>query len=139
MTLSTEGKLGLAMRFAARRGQSGGSYVEPHWTKDLPLIVRAMVLADKTLFVAGPPDLIDEEETFSKLVARDPRVGEILAQQDAALEGDQGALLWAIDAKTGEKLAELKLKSLPTWDGLAAAGGRLYLTTADGELICLGK
>jgi outer membrane protein assembly factor BamB len=30
--------------------------VDLHWTKDLPLFARAIVLADDTLFVAGPPD-----------------------------------------------------------------------------------
>jgi hypothetical protein len=35
------------------------------WKIDKPSIqVRAMVLTDKTLFVAGPPDIIDEEENF---------------------------------------------------------------------------
>ena len=36
-----------------------------HWSRQTPLYVRAMVLTDKTLFIAGPPDIIDEEQVFS--------------------------------------------------------------------------
>ena len=25
------------------------------------------------------------------------------------------------------------------WDGMAASGGRLYLSTADGQVVCLGE
>lgn len=37
----------------------------------------------------------------------------------------------------GSKLAEMKV-GVPAWDGLAAAGGRLYLSTEDGSVVCLG-
>jgi len=38
----------------------------------------------------------------------------------------------------GRMLAERKVPP-PVWDGLAVAGGRLYLATADGKILCLGK
>ena len=38
----------------------------------------------------------------------------------------------------GRKLAEMEL-GLTAWDGLAAANGRLYLTTEGGKVICLGQ
>ena len=41
-------------------------------------------------------------------------------------------------AKDGSTLGEQTLVQ-PVWDGLAAAGGRLYLTTMDGRLLCLGQ
>ena len=69
----------------------------------------------------------------------DPKVAEKLRQQNEALLGDQGGILWVVDATSGKKLAELKLKSLPAWDGLAAANGRLFLSTADGKIICFGE
>ena len=31
------------------------------------------------------------------------------------------------------------LSSLPAFDGLSAAAGRLYLATKDGKVICFGK
>ena len=138
-TTAAQGKLGGAMRFASRPQRSGGSFIQHHWTKDLPLLARAMVLADKSLFVFGPPDIIDEEESFRRLVSRDPKIQQRLADQEAALRGDQGAVLQVISTDDGQKLAEYALGSLPVWDGLAAAGGRLYYATTDGKVICLAK
>jgi outer membrane protein assembly factor BamB len=57
-------------------------------------------------------------------------------QQEAALDGRDGALLWAVSAADGGKLAEYKLDAPPVFDGMAAAGGRLYLSTVDGHLQC---
>ncbi len=93
-----------------------------------------MALADKTLFVAGPPDIVDEEDAFFAL--EDAAVLEKLAEQSALLAGKEGALLWAVSAADGQKLAVYKLDSLPVWDGMIAAGGKLYLTTMNGEAIC---
>ena len=135
----TEGKVAGAMRFSGRQAQQGGgSFVSPSWKQDVPLLVRAMVMADKTLFIAGPPDLINEEETFKQLTEDDPKVAELLAKQDAALKGAQGGVLMAISSTDGKRLGELKLPSLPTWDGMAAADGKLFLSTTDGRVLCLG-
>ena len=79
-------------------------------------------LAKDKLFVAGPPDVIPEDDPL------------------AAFEGRMGADLWAISAKTGEKLAEIQhLKAPPVYDGLIAADGCLYLSTLDGRVQCFGK
>jgi len=91
------------------------------WSVKVPLRVRAMVLAGKTLFVAGPPDVAPPDDPW------------------AAFDGKLGAELWAVSAEDGEKLSELKLKSVPVFDGMAAAGGRLYVATADGVLRCFGR
>ncbi len=99
-----------------------------------PLQVRAMVLAGGTLFVAGPPDVLDEEAAVARRFADD--VQKQLADQDAALAGKKGATLWAVSAEDGKRLCEVKLDANPVWDGLAAAGGRLYLSTTDGKVRC---
>jgi len=111
--------------------------VTHHWTKDLPLFARAMVLADETLFIAGPPDVIDEDQAFKQIHA--PETKARLADQVAAYEGKKGALLCAVSATNGEKLAELELDAPPVFDGMAAAAGRLYLATTDGEVLCLAE
>ena len=98
--------------------------------------MRAMVLADKTLFIAGPPDLVDEEEVFKR--PDDPALRKKLTEQVAALEGRKGALLWAVSTSDGKKTVEYQLESPPTWDGMAAAGGRLYLSTTNGQVLCMG-
>ena len=157
---SAEGKIGKALRFAPVRrragrnpgakkpgvkkpavrkkrpsGGRGGYHVQHHWTKDLPLMVRAMVQAGDTLFIAGPPDLVDEEEANRSLGTK--KIQSQLADQDAALMGRKGALLWAVSTKDGSKLGELRLPVPPAWDGMAAARGRLYYSTVDGGVICL--
>lgn len=109
--------------------------VQYKWkVEDPSLQVRAMVVADKTMFVAGPPDIINEEDAFFAM--DDQAVRAKLAEQSAMLKGKGGAIMWAVDTKSGKKLAEYKLESLPAWDGMIAAQGNLYLTTMDGEVIC---
>ncbi len=135
-----KGHTGGGLAFVGRvtnANRSGGSFVKHHWAEDVPLIVRAMAGASGTLFIAGPPDVIDEEETFRKLTERDQAVHAALAKQDAALNGAQGAILLAVDAKSGKTLAEYRLDSLPVWDGMALTPGRLYLSTTDGKVRCL--
>ena len=132
------GQRGGAMKFVGRPARVGGSFVKHRWNVDLPLLVRAMVKAGPTLFVAGPPDLVDEEESFRLLVNREGTIAAKLARQDAALAGSEGGMLRAISASDGKTTAEMKLKSLPVWDGLVAARGRLYMATIDGSVVCLG-
>jgi len=105
------------------------------WARDIPLHVHAIALADRTLFVAGPPVVADEEKVFDSL--DDPTTRAELAEQDAALAGRSGALLWAVAAADGTRLAEYRLEAPPAWDGLAAARGRLYLATIDGKVLCM--
>ncbi len=112
------------------------SATDIRWSQDKPpLLARAMVLANRTLFVAGPPDVADEVLAFRK--PDDPAVQKARRQQEAALENRSGALLLAVSASDGKKLAEYKLDSAPTWDGMAAASGRLYLSTMDGRVLCM--
>ena len=135
------GKFKRGMKFAGgkaggKKQPASGSFVKKKWESDIPLYARAMALAGKTLFVAGPPDLINEEETFKKIMDKDPKVAEELLRQNEALLGEQGGILWVADATTGKKLSEIRLETLPAWDGLAAANGRLFLSTVDGKVIC---
>jgi outer membrane protein assembly factor BamB len=105
------------------------------WSDDLAVQATAMALADKTLFVAGPPDVIDEERATQSL--NDPETRQKLAEQEAALEGQRGSALVAVSAADGRKLAAYRLDSAPVFDGLAAANGRLYLSMLDGRVLCL--
>lgn len=142
LATAVPGRSGKALRFAGKAkagGKSSGSFVEPHWTKDAPLFVRAMVKAGPTLFLVGPPDIVDEAETFERLKNRDVSVEAVLAEQDALLNGSQGSMLRAVSAKDGSRISDLQLDSLPIWDGLAAAQGQLFLSTQDGTVICLGE
>jgi outer membrane protein assembly factor BamB len=111
---------------------------DTRWSREkLPLLVRAMVLADGKLFMAGPPNVADEKAAFFEPDA--PANREALAQQQAAWEGRKGGLLRVVSAADGEKIAEYNLESVPVWDGMAAANGRLYLATNDGKVVCFDK
>jgi hypothetical protein len=48
-------------------------------------------------------------------------------------------MIRAVSVEDGATLGEYPLTSLPVWDGLVAAGGRLYLSVLDGSVICLGE
>ncbi len=136
-----EGKFGQAIQFTAKGGgaKAPESLVKPKWTADVPIYVRGMVLAGSSLFVVGPPDLIDEESTFKQLSERDQQVQAALSAQHEALNGSQGSILLAVNIDTGETLNRTELNSLPSWDGLSGAYGKLFLTTLDGKVMCFGK
>jgi hypothetical protein len=102
---------------------------------DMPVQARGMVLAGGALFVAGPPDLVNEEDAFRK--QDDPEIKAKLAEQAAALEGKRGALLWVFSASDGKKLAAWQLDAMPVFDGMAAANGRLFFASVNGKVVCL--
>ena len=129
------GKTAAVPKGKPKRKRSGSS-VAFRWTRDMPIMVRAMALADKTLFIAGPEDLIDEDDAFQKFP--DPAVRKQLGAQLAALAGKRGAILQAVDADTGKALAEYKLDSTPVFDGLIVAEGKIFIATTDGRIIAFG-
>ena len=104
-------------------------------TEKPKVITKAMVLADQTLFVAGPPDVVDEQKIWGHTL--ESQVQAQLKEQSEALEGKQGSLLWAVSAADGAKLAEYKLESVPVFDGMSAANGRLYLSMKNGSILCM--
>ena len=91
-------------------------------------------MAGKTLFIAGPPDIVDEEEALSYL--GDAEMQAKLAEQSRALEGEKGAALWAVSTEDGKKLAEYALDALPVFDSMAVTKGQLFFTTEDGNVHC---
>lgn len=141
-----KGKVGAALWFRAAAGGKGkggapgkDSYVEKKWDTYVPIVTRAMALAGKNLFVAGPPDTLDEEYAFERMAAKDPAIQQELAEQDAALEGQRGAKLWMMNVETGEQGGTLELDSPPVWDGMVVARGKLFVATVDGRVKCFGK
>ena len=93
------------------------------WQQRIPLNGEAMLRAGGVLFLAGkrtyfPPD-------------------HPVERYERGYEGKLGGLLWAGSAKEGEKLASYELDAPPSWDGMAAARGRLYLCLRDGRVLCM--
>ncbi len=98
--------------FGMRRGETA-----KQWEKAVPIQVRAMVLADKVLFIAG---LIADE----------------IDGPDGPDES-RGAALIALSTDDGTELGRCSLDSIPVFDGMAAAYGRLYVAMKNGSLLCL--
>jgi outer membrane protein assembly factor BamB len=90
------------------------------WAVQIPMTGKAMVLTGETLFVAGAPLIFDHHDLA------------------ATYAGRRGAILLATATDDGSKLAEYQLDVLPTWDGMAAAYGRLFLANGDGGIECWG-
>ncbi|MGB2864260.1 MAG: PQQ-binding-like beta-propeller repeat protein [Sedimentisphaerales bacterium] len=109
----------------------------PDWSDDISVQINSMVLTEKALFAAGPPDVEDEDEAVKTLL--DPATQKKLAEQSAAFEGKRGAFLVAVSRDGGEKLAAYSLDFVPRFDGLIAANGRLYISTLSGEVLCLSN
>jgi outer membrane protein assembly factor BamB len=107
------------------------------WSRRVPVLARGMVASKNALLVAGPPDVVNEQKAFFRLGERATR--RRLSEQVAALEGRKGASLWALAKESGKALGKWKLEAPPTWDGMAAAYGRLYLAQTDGHVLCLGE
>ena len=106
------------------------------WTVDQPAVLaRAMTVTSDTLFVAGPPDVIDERRAFH--LPDDPDVQKLLARQAEALEGRHGGELWGLSKADGTVAARYALDTIPVFDGMAAAGTSLYITAVDGSVTCL--
>jgi len=61
----------------------------------------------------------------------------ILAGDTVFVAGKRGRLL-AYAADNGKKLSERDLPPV-VWDGMAAAHGHLYVSTADGKVLALGR
>ena len=108
-----------------------------NWTTELPVHARAMVLARDTLFLAGPPAVADEVRAFEEWGGA--ASGKQLVAQAEALAGKRGAKLVAVSKKDGNKLTETNLPAPPIFDGMIAAGGRLYLAAIDGSVVCMGE
>jgi hypothetical protein len=106
------------------------------WSNGRPdILVRAMVLAGDRLVVAGPRDTLDEEAAVDRRFTKE--VQQAIASQMDALSGKDGARLRIVSTETGETVGQVRLQALPVWDGMAAAGGRLYLSQTDGTVVCM--
>jgi outer membrane protein assembly factor BamB len=111
----------------------GGKSWQPAWAKDLPFLVQAMVLADKTLFIAGSPSFITETDALTRLETDE--VQGKLKEHEASLRGERGGVLWAVSAEDGSRLAEYPLDAAPVFDGMIAANGKLYISARSGEVL----
>jgi outer membrane protein assembly factor BamB len=103
---------------ASRTPSVNKATLKEPWTISTPVRISSMVLAGDTLFFGGVPDATDSDELLRSIA------------------GETGGILMAVAANDGRELLKLPLSSPPGWDSMAAARGRLYLTTSNGQVIC---
>jgi hypothetical protein len=89
-----------------------------HWSLQVPMLVRGMVLTDQHLLIAGPA--ADAEHH---------RLGDLHAVTPG--------LLWTVGPGDGKKIAASPIAAAPVLDGMAASPGRLLISCVDGSLQCL--
>ncbi|NIR64408.1 MAG: PQQ-binding-like beta-propeller repeat protein [candidate division Zixibacteria bacterium] len=90
----------------------------PVWSDWVPIRVRAMTLAGENLFVAGPPDVLDEKDPM------------------ASFEGRRGGLIRVYDVNVGKHTRQYRLAAPPVFDGMIAANGNLVIATTEGSVVC---
>ena len=141
------GRLGEAVVFPKRVARqapassgvgANGLGFEQKWTRFVPLFARGMVVGDGRIAVVGPPDLVDSERALEGLAAGDEAMISELQRQDEALAGGEGGLLRILSTADGSHVFEATVDYLPVWDGLIAAGGKFFVSTTDGRVICQG-
>lgn len=104
------------------------------WLLDQPSIMaRAMCVAGEQLVLAGPPDVVDER--FAYRNPDDPEIQALLQRQAEAYAGKQGGQLWVVNKADGRPVGRQELDTIPVFDGLSTAGGRLYMSTIDGRVL----
>jgi hypothetical protein len=89
------------------------------WSHETKMHARGMIVGKDTLLVAGPQ-------------------GDWLSSA-AIYDGTEGVVLAAISTEDGKPLSEHELPASPVYDGMSAAGGRLYISLQNGDVGCWGK
>ncbi|NQT40594.1 MAG: PQQ-binding-like beta-propeller repeat protein, partial [Planctomycetes bacterium] len=101
----------------AGRSQRRKNPAGPSWTVELSRRPRAMVRCGEMLFI-GTTNRLDSSEPLAE-------------------SGAEGRIQ-VVSSTSGQALGNLPLDAPPVWDGMAAAGGRLFVSTRDGAIVCLG-
>ena len=132
----TPGLNQVEIREAPPMGRTRKASVPEHaWSASIPMLARAMVLTPDRLFVAGLPDILNEEELNANL--NDMSLQAQAKKQADAWDGKHGGLLYALSTTDGTKRLELTLDSPPVFDGMAAADGALFVVQQNGTVLCL--
>ena len=93
-----------------------------------------MAGANDKLIIAGPPDILDEARFHGRFKL--PEVDVQVRKQEAAVNGASGGRLRTLSAGDGKRISETHIASLPVFDGLIAADGKLFMSTIDGQVVC---
>jgi outer membrane protein assembly factor BamB len=93
--------------------------MDDKWCVTIPVRARSLVVTGEHVLLAGAPETPNE---------RDPL---------AAFE-NRGPAVFAMHRRTdGAEIASLPLEAPPIHDGMAVAGGKVYLVLENGTVVCL--
>ena len=85
----------------------------------------------------NPEDLLKFTTVDGQKQLENKLFGMVLDSRDHLYVVHEDGSLKVIDARDGATILESKVPA-PLWDGLALANGKLFLSTADGQLVCIG-
>ncbi len=88
-----------------------------------------MFLADNHLYVIGARDVLDELNRGN--------LGKDNTQQDEHMQGKHGCVLAIISPASGKTIKRCEYDFFPTFDGMSAANGNIYVACQDGTVVCL--
>jgi hypothetical protein len=108
------------MDIGAEKGRGYTRTELPVWTTKIPIRALGMLLARRHLYVVGPPDPAEPNEAYQAMI------------------GQRGSRFRVVGTEDGSTLSEQEMEEVPVFDGLIAAGDRLYMTTMEGTVICFG-
>ncbi len=101
---------------------------KPLWERNVPIVARALLAAPgaegggaAVLFAAGLPDANDPKDPLAPYLGRGTPKLIVVAAED------------------GRVLGETALPGAPVFDGMAAAGGAVYVSMAGGKLVRLNS
>ena len=116
------------------------------WSERIDVYARAMLVAKNAekgkpnlLIAAGAPDVVQEYDAFDLIgkAQKDWSRLDRIYEKEKAVAGELGAKLLVVSTQDGAVLSETKLDYPPVFDGMAAAGGSLFLANMNGYLVCL--
>jgi len=112
------------------------SSVQYLWRDMEPNILgKALIGAGKNLYLAGPPEIVDEVKLFGNFNA--PESKRLMSEKVESLKGNKGGSLRVIDMKDGKKVNEYQLDSPPIHAGMAAVEGHIFMSLENGNLRCM--
>jgi len=85
-------------------------------------------MAGDRLVVAGPPDA---GKKSGGLLAYDNEKEAL-----ASFRGEKGVYMRVINLADGKTLSEQRLGTMPVFDGISAAQGKVFIALKNGELQC---
>ena len=85
----------------------------------------------------APEELLKPTTVEGQAQLQNKLYGMVMDSQERLYVVHQDGTLKVINTKDGSTLSESKVPA-PMWDGLALAENRLFLSTEDGQLVCIG-